>query len=98
VTAVAIISNDEKPGIQAIATTSPDLPPEPGIHATFARDHELRRCRMHGGAPGSGGPKGPRNGNYKHGRYTAEAIVSRRWLRDKTREVRALTKMLRDQR
>jgi hypothetical protein len=21
-----------------------------------------RRCRMHGGAPGSGGPKGPRNG------------------------------------
>ena len=28
-----------------------------------------RRCRMHGGAPGSGGPTGPRNGNYKHGRY-----------------------------
>ena len=25
---------DEKPGIQAIATTGPDLPPEPGIHAT----------------------------------------------------------------
>jgi hypothetical protein len=22
---------------------------------------------MHGGAPGSGGPKGSRNGNYKHG-------------------------------
>ena len=31
---------------------------------------------MHGGAPGSGGPKGRRNGNYKHGRYTAEAIAS----------------------
>jgi hypothetical protein len=30
---------------------------------------------MHGGAPGSGGPKGQRNGNYKHGRYTAEAIL-----------------------
>jgi hypothetical protein len=29
--AVAIISYDEKPGIQAIATTAPDLPPEPGI-------------------------------------------------------------------
>src|SRR5271163_3012738 len=28
--AVAIISYDEKPGIQAIATTAPDLPPEPG--------------------------------------------------------------------
>jgi hypothetical protein len=35
--AVAIISYDEKPGIQAIATTAADLPPEPGVHATFAR-------------------------------------------------------------
>jgi len=40
---VAIVSYDEKPGIQAIATTAPDLPPEPGIHATFARDHEYKR-------------------------------------------------------
>jgi hypothetical protein len=54
-----------------------------------------RRCRMHGGAPGSGGPKGPRNGNYKHGRYTAEAIASRMWIRQLTRDVRALTKRLR---
>jgi hypothetical protein len=41
--AVAIVSYDEKPGIQAIATTAPDLPPEPGTHATFARDHEYKR-------------------------------------------------------
>src|SRR4051794_35713372 len=41
--AVAIISYDEKPGIQAIATTSPDLPPEPHVHTTFARDHEYKR-------------------------------------------------------
>jgi transposase len=40
---VAIVSYDEKPGIQAIATTAPDLPPVPGVHATFARDHEYRR-------------------------------------------------------
>ena len=40
---VAIISYDEKPGIQAIATTGPDLPPEPGRHACFARDHEYKR-------------------------------------------------------
>src|SRR5207245_1628721 len=40
---VAIISCDEKPGIQAIAATAPDLPPEPGVHATFARDHEYKR-------------------------------------------------------
>jgi transposase len=41
--AVAIISYDEKPGIQAIATTAPDLPPEPGVHETFARDYEYKR-------------------------------------------------------
>ena len=29
--AVAIVSCDKKPGIQAIATTAPDLPPEPGV-------------------------------------------------------------------
>jgi transposase len=40
---VAIISYDEKPGIQAIATTAPDLPPQPGVHATFAREHEYKR-------------------------------------------------------
>ena len=41
--AVAVVSYDEKPGIQAIATTAPDLPPEPGVHATFAREHEYKR-------------------------------------------------------
>jgi transposase len=40
---VAIVSYDEKPGIQAIATTAPDLPPEPGVYATFARDYEYKR-------------------------------------------------------
>ena len=40
---VAIVSYDEKPGIQAIATTAPDLPPDPGVHPTFARDHEYKR-------------------------------------------------------
>lgn len=41
--AAAIIPFDEKPGIQAIATTSPDLPPERCVHPNFARDHEYRR-------------------------------------------------------
>ena len=40
---VAIVSYDEKPGIQALATTAPDLPPGPGVHPTFARDHEYKR-------------------------------------------------------
>src|SRR5277367_5709480 len=45
--AVAIISCDEKPGIQALATTAPDLPPEPKVHETFARDQEyVRRGTM----------------------------------------------------
>jgi transposase len=40
---VAIISYDEKPGIQAISSTSPDLPPQPGSHPGWARDHEYKR-------------------------------------------------------
>ena len=39
----AIVSYDEKPGIQVIATTAPDLPPVLNVHATFARDHEYKR-------------------------------------------------------
>jgi hypothetical protein len=49
-----------------------------------------RRCRMHGGADGSGAPPGSRNGNYKHGRYTAEFAATRRWLRETTRMLRDL--------
>jgi hypothetical protein len=32
---------------------------------------------MHGGAPGSGAPFGRRNGNYRHGYFTAEAKQQR---------------------
>jgi hypothetical protein len=35
------------------------------------------RCRMHGGATGSGAPKGKRNGNYRHGGFTAEGLSLR---------------------
>ena len=41
--AVAIISYDEKPGVQAIANKGSDLPPKPGTHPRFARDHEYKR-------------------------------------------------------
>lgn len=37
-----------------------------------------RRCRMHGGSSGSGAPKGERNGRYRHGRFTCEALEERR--------------------
>ena len=40
---VAILSYDEKPGLQAIGNTSPDLPPVPGLYPTIARDHEYKR-------------------------------------------------------
>jgi hypothetical protein len=36
---IAILSYDEKPGIQAIGNTTPDLPPVPGTHPTTQRDH-----------------------------------------------------------
>lgn len=39
-----------------------------------------KRCRMHGGAEGSGAPKGNKNA-LKHGLYTKEAIEERRALR-----------------
>lgn len=40
---VITVSVDEKPGVQALANTAPDLPPVPGQHPTVARDHEYRR-------------------------------------------------------
>lgn len=39
-----------------------------------------RRCRMHGGAKGSGAPKGNKNA-LKHSLYTREALEERRRLR-----------------
>src|SRR5512132_157823 len=40
---IAILSYDEKPGIQAIGNTTPDLPPVPSTHPTTQRDHEYKR-------------------------------------------------------
>jgi hypothetical protein len=51
---------------------------------------------MHGGAPGSGAPKGERNGNYRHGRRTAEAIAERRELMNFIREARRFARQALD--
>jgi transposase len=40
---VITVSVDEKPGLQAIATTAPDLPPVAGKHSSIGRDHEYKR-------------------------------------------------------
>ena len=36
------------------------------------------RCRLQGGASGSGGPPGKRNGQYRHGERTKTAIAEQR--------------------
>ncbi len=48
-----------------------------------------RRCRMHGGATGSGAPEGNRNA-LKHGAWSAEALAWRRRVRELLREAREL--------
>src|SRR6202046_275583 len=40
---IITVSVDEKPGVQAIGNTAPDLPPVPGKHPTISRDHEYER-------------------------------------------------------
>ena len=35
-----------------------------------------QKCRLHGAAGGA--PKGERNGNYRHGHFTQEAIAARK--------------------
>jgi hypothetical protein len=40
---VITVSVDEKPGVQAIANTAPDLSPVPGKHPKIARDEEYER-------------------------------------------------------
>ena len=48
-----------------------------------------RRCRMHGGAPGSGAPLGNKNA-LKHGLYTKEAIAERKVIRQLIRDSKQL--------
>lgn len=40
---IYIVSVDEKPGVQALGLTAPDLPPVPGKAATVGRDYEYVR-------------------------------------------------------
>jgi uncharacterized protein YjcR len=48
---------------------------------------------MHGGAPGSGAPRGNKNA-LKHGRFTREAIEERQELRALVRESQALIRSI----
>jgi uncharacterized protein YjcR len=52
-----------------------------------------KRCRMHGGASGSGAPDGNKNA-LKHGRYTHEAIEQREQLSAFLRQSRKLIQQM----
>ena len=67
----------------------------PRCSATSKRTHEPCRastvrgwsvCRFHGAR--GGGPRGKRNGMYRHGLYTKEAMKERRLLRELLRQSR----------
>lgn len=49
-------------------------------------------CRFHGAHGGA--PQGKANGAYKHGRYTAKALASRRAVSELLRQVRATLETL----
>ena len=51
------------------------------------------RCRMHGGARGSGPPRGNQNA-LKHGRCTHEALEEHKQLRDFLRQSRMLIEQI----
>jgi hypothetical protein len=51
--------------------------------------HGKKRCRMHGGAPGSGAPRANRNA-WKHGLFTMGAIAKRRRIQALLGEARKL--------
>ncbi|MFO1173386.1 MAG: HGGxSTG domain-containing protein [Hyphomicrobiaceae bacterium] len=48
--------------------------------------HGRARCRMHGGARGSGAPHGQANGSWKHGHHSTTSISARlaiqHWLQE----------------
>jgi hypothetical protein len=48
-----------------------------------------RRCRMHGGAPGSGAPRRNQNAR-RHGRFTGDAIAERKQVQGLLGEARKL--------
>jgi glucans biosynthesis protein len=48
-----------------------------GLPCQKPRAKGRNRCRLHGGAPGSGAPRGEANGRYSHGLLTAQAIEER---------------------
>lgn len=51
---------------------------------------------MHGGAAGSGAPRGTYNGNFRNGAHTTEAIADRQMLSALVAEVRAFARLVKE--
>ena len=51
-------------------------------------------CRMHGA--GGGAPRGQRNGSWRHGGRTAEAVELRRWAMELVKDAREVDQLLKD--
>src|SRR5215471_7319229 len=64
------VAGQEKPATRAISDS-------PAVRSAYKERETLPvagRCRLHGGARGSGAPAGERNGQYRHGERTKGAI------------------------
>jgi hypothetical protein len=49
--------------------------------------HAILCVPLHGGADGNGAPKGKRNGRYRHGQFTCEAMETRALIREMMKEM-----------
>ena len=80
---------EETPAARAISDSPAVRSPDKERHTlSVTSDEKKGRCRLHGGAKGSGGPRDERNGQYRHGERTKAAIAEQR-------RFGALLKMLR---
>jgi len=86
-------NSKEQAGATRAITHEPSTPmrsPDPEWEVMpIASGAGKRRCRMHGGAAGSGAPIGNTNA-LRHGRYTKHAIARRRQLSELIRTARAI--------
>jgi hypothetical protein len=63
-------------------------PAGPRLDAVF----KAPRCRSVGEPVEERAPRGSKNGNYKHGRYTQEVAATRRWIHEAIHTLRDLKK------
>jgi uncharacterized protein YjcR len=56
--------------------------------------HDEKRCRMHGGAQGSGAPRANQNAR-RHGRFSRDAIAERRQIQAVLGDARKLLEEMR---